>query len=239
MTADRSGLADGALGEDASLGEGLLRLVAVMARLRRDCPWDAQQTHQTLVKHLIEETAEAVDAIEAGCDADMVEELGDVLLQVLFHAEIARGEGRFTIDDVAAGVADKLIARHPYIFGDADVPADMMATWEAAKRAAKHRGSSLDGIADALPALARAAKVATRLRDTHTDAALGLLAGDDGGEPPEDETPEGGALATGSAEFGQRLLTLVVEAVRAGVDPDQALRGATRAWERRVRAAGL
>jgi len=215
--ADRSALADGALG-DATPGDGLLRLVAVMARIRRDCPWDAEQTHRSLVKHLIEETSETVDAIEAGNDDDLVEELGDVLLQVMFHAEIARTQGRFDVDTVANGVADKLIDRHPYIFSDAALPTDMMATWEGAKRTEKHRNSALDGIADSLPTLARAAKVATRLKDTHSEAAFA-------------ELPDDGTVGSG-------LLNLTIQAVRSGVDPDQALRDATRAWEQRVRLAG-
>jgi len=223
MTPDPSTLADGALGPDANLGDALRRVVALMARLRRDCPWDAEQTSRSLVKHLIEETAETVDAIESGTDEDLVEELGDVLLQVVFHAEIAREEGRFDIDDVANTLVDKLIGRHPWVFGTDAAPSheNMMATWEGAKQVAKKRDSALDGIADALPSLARAAKVATRLRDNHVDAAFELL-----GEAQSDD-------------FGARLLALIVEAVQAGADPDQELRDATRAWEQKVRSAGL
>ena len=228
---DAATLADGALGTDAHLGTGLLRLVALMARLRRDCPWDAEQTHRSLSKHLIEETAETVDAIESGSDDDLVEELGDVLLQVMFHAEIARQDGRFDIDAVAGAVTDKLIARHPFIFADDALPTDMMATWEGAKRAQKQRTSALDGIADALPTLARAAKVATRLRDTHAESVL--PSGTD--YPSGTDTPPG----TDATAVGEALLALVIGAVQAGVDPDQALRDATRAWERRVRDAGV
>jgi len=222
LAEDSHALADGALGADVDLGDALPRVVALMARLRRDCPWDAEQTPRSLVKHLIEETAETVDAVESGTDDDLVEELGDVLLQVVFHAEIARGEARFNIDDVANTLIAKLIARHPWVFGDDAAPShdNMMATWEGAKKVAKKRDSALDGIADALPSLARAAKVATRLRDNHVDAAFEMT-----GDNPDD--------------FGSRLLALVVEAVQAGADPDQALRDATRAWETRVRAAGL
>ena len=216
------GLADGALGEDGGLGGDLRRVVAIMARLRRDCPWDAEQTHRSLTKHLVEEVAETVDAIEAGSDEDLVEELGDVLLQVVFHAEIARLEGRFDIDDVADALVAKLISRHPWVFGDDAKPSDMMATWEGAKKAQKQRDSCLDGIPDSLPALARAAKVATRLRDTHADAATSL--------PP---------VSDNEASVGHKMLTMIVEAVQNGVDPDQALRDATRDWEQRVRDGGL
>ena len=220
--AGASVLADGALGGNLGLGGDLRRVVAIMARLRRDCPWDAEQTHRSLTKHLIEETAETIDAIEAGADADLVEELGDVLLQVVFHAEIARLEGRFTIDDVADALVAKLVARHPWVFGEDAKPSDMMATWEGAKKAQKQRDSCLDGVPDALPSLARAAKVATRLRDTQADAGASL---------PSDFDDE--------ATIGPRLLTLIIEAVQAGIDPDQALRDATRAWEQRVRETGL
>jgi len=225
MTDQPADLAGGALGDDTELGRELARVVAIMARLRRDCPWDAAQTHRSLAKHLIEETAETIDAIEAGSDTDLVEELGDLLLQVMYHSEIARTEGRFDIDDVADGIVDKLIVRHPYIFDDAAVPTDMMATWEGAKRVEKQRQSALDGIADSLSALSRAAKVATRLNDTHADAAFAGLAVAD--EPLDTQT------------VGQGLLTLVTEAVRAGIDPDQALRDATREWELRVRQSGV
>jgi len=218
---ERLALADGTLGDDDTIGQGLRRLVAVMARLRRDCPWDAEQTHRSLVKHLIEETAEAIDAIEAdsGDDTDLVEELGDVLLQVVFHAEIARGGGRFNIDTVANVITDKLIARHPYVFGDADTPDDMMVAWEGAKRVEKQRQSALDGMAESLPSLARAAKVATRLRDIHAADQV-------------DVTPPASA---GTEDYGDQLLAVIWAAVQNEVDPDQALRDATRAWEEKVR----
>ena len=135
----------------------LLRLVEIMARLRTDCPWDAEQTHRSLVKHLIVETAEVVDAIEAGgsgrniLDDDLREELGDLLLQIYFHAEIASTQNRFGTVDVARDICDKLVRRHPWVFDGEDDPADMMGTWEAAKRAEKQRRSALEGIAKSLP----------------------------------------------------------------------------------------
>ena len=150
----------------------LLRLVEIMARLRTDCPWDAEQTHRSLVKHLIEETAEVVDAIEAGGsdgkipDDDLREELGDLLLQIYFPAEIASTQDRFGIEDVAGGICDKLVRRHPWVFDGADDPADMMGAWEAAKRAEKRRRSALEGIAESLPTLARADKVVSRTQLT-------------------------------------------------------------------------
>ena len=96
----------------------LYRLAEVMHRLRTGCPWDASQTHSSLVGYLVEETLEVVEAIEAGTDADLAEELGDLLLQVFFHSEIAAETGRFSVEDVAGRIADKLVARHPYVFAD-------------------------------------------------------------------------------------------------------------------------
>ena len=125
-------------------------LVAVMARLRDECPWDRSQTHRSLVTYLVEETGEVVDAIEAGTDDDLVEELGDLLLQVVFHARIAEEEGVFNIDEVVGGIVAKLVTRHPYVFSDEDVPEDLDAAWEARKAAAKGRTSSLDGNAHSL-----------------------------------------------------------------------------------------
>jgi len=216
---DPAALAAGALGGDAGLGESLSRLVAVVARLRRDCPWDTEQTHASLAKHLVEETAETLDAIEAGAPADLREELGDLLIQVCFHAELARQDGWFDIDDVIAGVTEKLVGRHPWVFGDDAAPADMMASWESAKRAEKARASCLEGIPDALNSLARATKVVTRVRDVHLEDALGGL-----------------SATSGDAPIGDALLALVARAQAMGVDPDQALRAATRDLEGRVRA---
>jgi XTP/dITP diphosphohydrolase len=212
-------LASGALGTNVGLGAAAFeRLVAVIARLRRDCPWDADQTHLTLVKHLVEEAGETVDAIEAGSTTDLKEELGDLLIQVCFHAEIARTDGEFNIDDVVAGVTNKLVSRHPYVFGDDETPTDMMASWEAGKRAEKQRASALEGIPDAMNAVARAAKVVTRVRDVHLDVPL-------------DDTP------ITPEETGQALLSLIERAQASAVDPDQALRASLRELESQIRAA--
>ncbi|MGJ6980827.1 MazG family protein [Aestuariimicrobium soli] len=189
-----------------------------MARLRRDCPWDREQTHRSLVTYLVEETGEVVDAIEAGDDADLREELGDLLLQVYFHAQIAAEEGRFGLDDVARGISDKLIARHPHVFAGDDVPADLHATWEARKRAEKGRSSALEGIAESLSAIARTTKVASRARNHHVPIEL----------PDEPVTAD---------EVGEGIVALVLRAQASGVDADQATRDALRALEARVREA--
>jgi len=188
----------------------LTRLYDVMARLRAECPWDAKQTHRTLVTHLVEETAEVVDAIETGDDTDLTEELGDLLMQVYFHARIAEDEGR--------GIADKLIRRHPHVFAGEDVPADMRRSWEAAKRAEKGRRSALDGIAESLDTLARTGKVVSRSRSHNVRIDLPA-------EPVD------------AAAVGEGIVALVARAQAAGIDADQATRDALRALEARIRAA--
>ena len=196
----------------------LERLREVMARLRVECPWDAKQTHASLLPHLIEEAGEVVDAVETGTSEDLEEELGDLLLQVYFHARIAEDEGRFDVEDVARGIADKLIRRHPYVFGDADVPADLRATWEQRKRAEKGRSSSLDGIADALSVVARAQKVVSRSRSHGVAVDL----------PSE---------PIGAEEVGRGIVELVARAQANGIDADAAARDAVRALESRIRDA--
>ena len=192
-----------------------------MARLRQECPWDAQQTHRSLVQYLIEETAETVEAIEGADQDHLCEELGDLLLQVIFHAQIGSEEAPgFTVEDVARGIADKLIARHPYVFATADVPSDLHYTWEQRKAAEKGRTSALQGIPDQLSALARANKIISRVRSRRVGISL----------PDEPTTAE---------EVGGQLIALAARAQAAGIDPDQALRDAIRDLEARVRDAEL
>jgi len=192
----------------------LLELVEIMARLRAECGWKAAQTHRTLAKHLLEESYEAVEAIEtlddAGSFEHLREELGDVLLQVYLHAAIAAQAGEFDIEDVARGLRDKMLRRNPHVFGDVEEtdPVRINETWEAVKAAEKKREDVLDGIPLALPALSRAAKVLDRLERAGSQRA------------PSD--PDG------SGDLGDRLLALVVEARSTGVDPEQALRDAVR-----------
>jgi uncharacterized protein YabN with tetrapyrrole methylase and pyrophosphatase domain len=197
----------------------LERLVSVMARLRQECPWDAQQTHRSLVQYLIEETAETVEAIEAGDQDHLREELGDLLLQVIFHAEIASEQARgFTVEDVARGIADKLISRHPYVFATAEIPMDLHYTWEQRKAAEKGRTSALQGIPEQLSALARANKVIGKARSRRVEVVL----------PDEPTTAE---------DAGAQILTLAARAQASGIDPEQALRDAVRVLEAQVRHA--
>jgi XTP/dITP diphosphohydrolase len=196
-------------------GARLLDLVTVMDRLRTECPWDREQTHRSLAAYLLEETYETLEAIDAGDLAHLREELGDLLLQVFFHARVAAeaGAGGFTIDDVASGIVDKLVHRHPHVFAGLEVAGvdEVERNWESLKAAEKGRASVLDGIPVALPALALAEKTlgrASRVGVTPSDL----------GDP--------GTAADGAAGLGGRLLALVVEARTAGVDPEQALRDA-------------
>ena len=155
-------------GETAKRGESVLDLIKVMDRLRSPggCPWDARQTHESLVEYLVEEAYETVEAIEGSDDSGLREELGDLLLQVVFHARIAqeRGEEGWDIDDVAHGIVEKLIRRHPHVFADvdADTAGQVEANWHALKAEEKGRASVADGIPEHLPALLRASKVHSR-----------------------------------------------------------------------------
>lgn len=196
----------------------LERFIGVVGRLRVECPWDARQTHRSLVRYLVEETCEVVDAIESSEDAPLREELGDLLLQVVFHATIAAEEDRFDLDEVAAGIADKLIERHPWVFQDEGVPDDLNSTWEAAKRAEKGRESAIDGIPHSLSALTRTAKVLSRARSHGVPVDL----------PDE---------PISAAEVGAAGLELVARAQASGIDPEQAVRDALRGLEDVVRRA--
>ena len=190
-----------------------------MGRLRQECPWDAQQTHRSLVQYLIEETAETIEAIELANQDHLREELGDLLLQVIFHAEIASEQTRgFTVEEVARGIADKLISRHPYVFATAVVPVDLHYTWEQRKADEKGRTSALQGIPEQLSALARANKIIGKARSRRVELAL----------PDEPTTAE---------EVGAQILTLAARAQASGIDPEQALRDAVRVLEAQVRHA--
>ena len=189
-----------------------------MERLRRECPWDAEQTHRSLVTYLVEETGEVIEAIETGDDTLLREELGDLLLQVVFHATIAAERDAFDLEDVAAGVADKLIARHPYVFGDDAVPDDLNATWEQRKAVEKSRTSALEGIPEQLSALSRATKIISRARSRGVDIELA-------GEP------------VGAHDVGGTILDLVARCQASGIDAEQAVRDAVRGLEARVQAA--
>jgi len=200
-------------------------LIGVLHRLRAPggCAWDAEQTHASLVQYLIEESHELVEAIESGSRDDMLEELGDVLYQVLFHADLAAAtaaEG-FGIEEVAEHMTRKMVGRHPHVFGDATAASadDVVGLWDRVKAVEKsHRTSVLDGIPQSMPSLALADKLIGR-------------AGKVGVEVAADAVP-----AT-EEELGDRLLALAAGAKAQGLDPERAMRGALRGLQERIRAA--
>ena len=199
-------------------GADLVRLIEVMDRLRRECPWDARQTHRSLLPYLVEETYEVIEAVEdapaGGADEHLREELGDLLLQVYFHSRIAAESGAFTVDDVAAGVADKLIARHPHVFAGEELPEDLNDLWEQRKAAEKQRRSALDGIPE-MSALSRATKVIGRSRSHRVPIEL----------PIEPITAD---------DLGGELLALVARAQASGLDAEQSTRDALRVLEQQI-----
>jgi NTP pyrophosphatase (non-canonical NTP hydrolase) len=206
--------------EPAGLGAQLVRAVEIMDRLRSPggCPWDAEQTHSSLAPYLIEEAYETLEAIETADLVALREELGDLLLQVLFHARLAEegpADQRFTIDDVAGDLVAKLVRRHPHVFADvdADTAEQVADNWDAIKKAEKRRSSATDGVPLGQPALALAAKLVSR--SSRAGLAVPL--------------PDGDGI-------GERLLAVVADAVQAGIDPEQALRTTARAYRDRVRA---
>jgi len=215
-------------------GARLLELVAVMSRLRRECPWDAKQTHQSLAPHLLEESYEALEALESGDPEALREELGDVLLQVMFHAEVAseRTDGTgYTIDDVAEGIADKLVRRHPHVFADVTVSGadEVKQNWDAIKAAEREAkgggpGSVLDGVPFGQPALALAAQLQRRAERAGAPGELADLGSAAGPADPE----------TSPSEIGAELFALVARARAAGLDPELELRAAARAYRARV-----
>ena len=199
----------------------LLRLLEVMDRLRSPggCPWDAEQTHQSLIKYLLEESYEFVEAVDADDRAAMREELGDVLLQVYFHSRIAEDHPSdpFSIEEVAAGIADKLIRRHPHVFSDvqAETSDEVLQNWEKLKAAEKNRSSATDGVALAQPALPLITKLIYRAEKNGIH--LDLPTADMNNEVPAE------------VAIGDALVAAVVAAIKQGIEPEDLLR--TRARE--------
>jgi XTP/dITP diphosphohydrolase len=205
------------------------RLVTVMATLREQCPWDSRQTHRSLVPYLVEETCEVVEAVEglpggsvAGAGpaaAHLQEELGDLLLQVVFHAELAsEAEDGFDLEDVACGISDKLISRHPHVFAAEEAPSDLHGVWEQRKAQEKGRTSALQGIPEQLSALSRASKIIGRARSHRVPLEL-----------PTEEIDAG--------SLGREIVALVARAQAGGIDAEQAVREAVRDLEAAVRSA--
>ena len=204
------------------------RLVEIMARLRDPnggCPWDLEQDFASIAPYTLEEAYEVDDAIRRGDMQGLADELGDLLLQVVFHARLAEEAGHFRFSDVVEGLCDKLVRRHPHVFGDAAIAtsAEQTESWEAikaAERAAAGRAPDpFDDVPLALPALARAAKLQRRA------ARAGRAA----------ELPDASDEKLDAAALGERLLALVAAANRDGLDPEQALRDANARFVARVR----
>ena len=198
----------------------LLRLREVMDKLRSPggCPWDAEQSHQSLLKYLLEESYEFIESVENNDRQDMQEELGDLLLQVYFHSRMAEEDTNqpFNIEDVAKSVADKLIRRHPHVFAGTKVDnsQDVLENWEKQKALEKGRSSIIDGVPLAQPALPLAAKVVYRINKLNYSLPI--------------SQPIKLSDQTNQDQFGEILLGLIAQAVEKGLDPEAALRGATK-----------
>ena len=212
-------------------GSELQRLVEVMDRLRSPggCPWDAEQTHESLVKYLLEESYEFIDTVDAQDREGMREELGDVLLQVYFHSRIAEDHPTdpFSIEDVARAIADKLIRRHPHVFEGLEVSGtdEIIDNWEEIKAKEKGRTSSLDGIAMAQPALPLVEKLIYRAEKYQVDL------------PVTDVSSAAAQLqsAPSAESVGQALAAIIALAHEHGIDPESALRGQARAMIEKIR----
>ena len=227
---------------------GIDRLLAVMAQLRdkeRGCPWDIEQNFATIAPYTIEEAYEVADAIERNDMEALKDELGDLLFQVVFHARLAQEAGHFAFADVARAIADKMVRRHPHVFGDASVAsaAAQSEAWEAHKAAERAAGgaaaSALDGVALAYPALLRAAKLSRRAARTGFDwpDARGVIAKieEELGELGT-ELDRGGGRDRLEDEVGDLLFAAANLARKLEIEPEAALRRATAKFERRFRA---
>lgn len=217
------------------------RLRAIMHRLRAPggCPWDAEQTHESLLSNLVEETYEAVDAIRTGDIAHMREELGDLLLQVVFHSELAQEAGHFDLDDVARAISDKLVHRHPHVFATSDAATTdaVLAQWDAIKRAEKGEQEKpyLHGVGKGLPALPRAAKLQKKAAKVGFDwpDAAGVI------EKVREELVEvedalaGGPAAAVEEELGDLLFSVVNLIRHRGSDPEVLMAAANAKFEQR------
>ena len=205
----------------------LQRLVEVMDRLRSPggCAWDAEQTHESLIKYLLEESYEFIDAIETDDRAGMREELGDVLLQVYFHSRIAQDHPTdpFSIEDVAGAIADKLMSRHPHVFENLEVSGteEIIENWEAIKAREKGRTSAIEGIAMSQPALPLVAKILYRADKHNVDLRVDEFSSE---------------KATEKA-VGEALASVIAWAHENGIDPENALRAQAREMIRQIQAA--
>ena len=227
--------------------EAYADFAAIVKQLRRDCPWDREQTHESVKHLLIEEAYEVVDAIESGDVDELKKELGDVLLHVLFHSRIAEEDGRFTIQDVIEAETEKLVRRHPHVFGDREAgdADEVISTWEQIKQQEREEegaddepASVLDGVPRQLPALLRA----LRIQEKAAGVGFDFPEPDEAWEKVEEEigefreaVDENGSDDEKEDEFGDVLFALVNYARYAGVNPENALRRTNDKFTDRVR----
>ena len=222
-------------------GSTLPRLVEIMQRLLAPagCPWDREQTLQTLRPYVIEEAHEVVDAIDRGSPDDLREELGDLLLQIVFQSELARAAGWFGPDDVVAAICDKLVRRHPHVFGDVKVSGsgEVVANWEQIKAEEKAGRGALDGVPLALPGLLRGLRMGEKAARVGFDWPDGQGARDKVSEELAelDAAVAGGERAAIEHELGDTLFALVNFARKLELDPEAALRGTLERFAQRVR----
>lgn len=234
-------MTDTEMTDSPDAGQQLARLRAIMHRLRAPggCPWDAEQTHESLVPNLIEEAYETVDTIQRGDFEHLKEELGDLLLQVVFHSEIAEETGRFTLDDVARGISDKLVRRHPHVFGEsnaADTDA-VLRQWDEIKRAEKGDEEELylHGVGKGLPALLRASKLQKKASKVGFDwpVEIGVIAKIREELLELEAAVDAQDLAAVSEEMGDLLFSVVNLARFRNVDPELLMAAANTKFEKR------
>jgi len=223
--------------EPNEFSHAIERLKWVMTRLRdpdTGCPWDVEQTNKTILKHTIEEAYEVADAIEHGSNDDLKDELGDLLFQVIFYAQMASEKGEFNFDDIAQGVADKMVSRHPHVFGDetASSADDVHAIWDTQKDKEQQGNGALDGVTRALPALLRAQKLQKKAAKTgfewrnSNDAFLKV-------QEEINEFKEADNAIDKEEEFGDLLFALVNFGRMEGLDAEEALRKANNKFIKR------
>ncbi len=224
---------------ERSKGDSLLEVVRVMARLRAPdgCPWDREQTHASLRRQILEEAHEVLEAIDSGDPAKLRDELGDLLIHVIFHSQIAEDDGDFTVDDVAKGTVEKLVRRHPHVFAEveAETAAQVVKNWDAIKAEEKGEHAVDEEIPPTLPALLRAYKVQRRAGSQGFDwrSPEGAMekVREELGELEQAATPE-----EIEGEIGDLLFAVAALARQHGVDAESALRGTTKRFAERFEA---
>lgn len=212
------------------------RLVGIVARLRKECPWDREQTHQTIAPHLIEEAYEVVESIEEGNKPELAKELGDILLHVVFHANLAEESGDFSLAEIIYQENEKLIYRHPHVFDEAEAATAeaVSENWEQLKRKEQGRTSIIDGVPKAMPALQRAARMQDKAAkvgfDWEKPEQVLVKIDEEIGEFLDEHDPEKKTM-----EFGDLLFAIVNYSRHIGIDAESALRRSTDKFSRRFR----